>query len=277
MPSGPRLPPKKDVVLALLEGTDVFVHLDPRREGVKVPPWFKNQPNLILQVGLNMPVPIPDLEVDDESVSCTLSFNRSPFFCYIPWKAVYALVGADGRAMIWPDDVPEEVAAQAVSMKAKQEAKEAKRAHLRAVPDEGQPASAQEESTEAAESAQAADERAEAGEAVALEQAASDGEAPDRSELRASTPPLERLEVVPAPELDAEAAGDTEAAAAAAASDDAQLGALASRPSAPEPEADEARREAKSDAPTAEGPDDDETEGTPAKKRSLPPYLRVVK
>ncbi len=25
-----------------------------------------------------MPVPIPDLRLDDESMSCTLSFNRSP-------------------------------------------------------------------------------------------------------------------------------------------------------------------------------------------------------
>ena len=94
------LPPKKDVVLALLESTDVFVHLDPRTESVKVPAWFKHQPQLVLQIGLNMPVPIPDLEVDDDAVSCTLSFNRSPFFCFVPWQSVYALVGADGRAMV---------------------------------------------------------------------------------------------------------------------------------------------------------------------------------
>lgn len=120
MDSGTSLPAKKDVVLALLEGTDVFVHLDPRTEGVRVPAWFKRQPQLVLQVGLNMPVPIPDLEVDDEAVSCTLSFNRSPFFCFVPWAAIYALVGADGRAMVWPDDVPPEVAAQAASAGARE-------------------------------------------------------------------------------------------------------------------------------------------------------------
>ena len=60
-----------------------------------------------------MPVPIRDLNLDDEGMTCTLSFNRSPFFCIVPWTSVYAVVGCDdGRGMIWPDDVPPEVAQQ---------------------------------------------------------------------------------------------------------------------------------------------------------------------
>jgi stringent starvation protein B len=103
------LPPKKDVMMALLEGPSVYLHLDPRREGVVVPKWLTNQPQLVLQVGLNMAVRIPDLDIGDDGVSCTLSFNRSPFWCHLPWTAVYGLVGEDGRGMIWPDDVPEEL------------------------------------------------------------------------------------------------------------------------------------------------------------------------
>ena len=76
----PRLPPKKDVALALLEQSTMFVHLDPRGELVKVPTGFKKQPQLVLQVGLNMPVPIPDLEVNDEGIACTLSFSRTPHY-----------------------------------------------------------------------------------------------------------------------------------------------------------------------------------------------------
>ncbi|HLM75449.1 MAG TPA: ClpXP protease specificity-enhancing factor SspB [Polyangiaceae bacterium] len=106
------LPPKKDVALALLEGPSVFVHLDPRRPGVLVPKWFVGQPQLVLQVGLNMAIPIPDLKVDEDGVSCTLSFSRTPFWCSIPWSAVYALVGEDGRGMVWPNDVPPELVSQ---------------------------------------------------------------------------------------------------------------------------------------------------------------------
>jgi stringent starvation protein B len=105
-------PPKKEVALARLERSSVHLHLDPRADGVVVPPWFKKQPQLVLQVGLNMPVPIPDLRLDEDGLSCTLSFNRSPFFCVVPWKSVFAIVGDDGRGMVWPDDVPPEVAQQ---------------------------------------------------------------------------------------------------------------------------------------------------------------------
>jgi stringent starvation protein B len=102
-------PPKKDVALALLERSSLSVHLDPRPTAVVVPPWFKKQFQLVLQVGLNMPVPIPDLRLDDDGMSCTLSFNRTPFFCVVPWSSVFAMVGEDTRGMVWPDDVPVEV------------------------------------------------------------------------------------------------------------------------------------------------------------------------
>ncbi len=104
------LPPKKDVALALLERSTVFVHLDPRDDTAIVPPWFKKQPQLVLQIGLNMAVAIPDLRVDEAGLSCTLSFNRSPFHCVVPWGRVFALLGDDGRGMVWPDDLPAELA-----------------------------------------------------------------------------------------------------------------------------------------------------------------------
>lgn len=107
------LPPKKEVALALLERSSVHIHLDPRLSGVVVPTWFKKQAQLVLQIGLNMPVPIPDLRLDDEGMSCTLSFNRSPFFCFVPWSSVFAMVGEDKRGMVWPDDVPPEIAGMA--------------------------------------------------------------------------------------------------------------------------------------------------------------------
>jgi stringent starvation protein B len=119
-----QLPRKKDVALALLEQATVFVHIDPRSVEVRVPTWFKRQPQLVLQIGLNMPVPIPDLEVSDQGLSCTLSFNRAPHWCKIPWGSVFALVGESGRGMVWPDDVPPEVAAQAQKQQAAQAVRE---------------------------------------------------------------------------------------------------------------------------------------------------------
>lgn len=105
-------PPKKEVFDHLLSGPSVFVHLDPRRAGVVVPQWFKNKPTLVLQVGLNMAVAIPDLKSDLVGVACTLSFNREPYYCRLPWTAIFALIGEDQRGMVWPEDVPSEVHAQ---------------------------------------------------------------------------------------------------------------------------------------------------------------------
>ena len=116
---------KREFAIALLQESSVFVHLDPRREGVIVPGWLKRQPQLVLQVGLNMAVRIPDLDIGEQAICCTLSFNRSPFFCRVPWSAIFGLVGEDGRGRIWPEDVPLEIAAQMQQQASKEAAKEA--------------------------------------------------------------------------------------------------------------------------------------------------------
>ena len=95
--------------MLLVKGS-VFVHLDPRVQGVIVPDWLRKQPQLVLQVGLDLPVPIPDLSIDEDGVYATLSFNRSAFSCRMPWEAVFALVGDDGKGMVWPESFPVEIA-----------------------------------------------------------------------------------------------------------------------------------------------------------------------
>jgi stringent starvation protein B len=106
------LPPKQDVARALLLSGSMFIHLDPRVEGVMVPKWLKRQPQLVLQIGLDMAIPIPDLRVDEHGVYGTLSFNRSPFTCLVPWEAIFAVAGEDGRGMVWPESMPAEITAE---------------------------------------------------------------------------------------------------------------------------------------------------------------------
>jgi len=97
-----RLPTKRETVEILFaRGEDVWLHLEPRRSGVVVPESLKAQPRLVLQIGLNMPVPIKDLEVDDQGVRGTLSFDRQPFHCTVPWDAMFVIVGSRGEGGIW--------------------------------------------------------------------------------------------------------------------------------------------------------------------------------
>jgi len=102
-------PPHRPIAEALLKGGNMDVYLDPRLEGAKVPPQFRKNTRLILKVGYKMPVPIPDLKVTDTGISGTLSFNREPFFCDVPWSTVFALVGDDGRGMVWHELTPLEL------------------------------------------------------------------------------------------------------------------------------------------------------------------------
>lgn len=120
---------KKQVLSEALEGAPtVYIHLDARRDGVKVPDHHRQNPQLILRVGYMLTPPI-NIHLGDESVTCTLSFNRVPFGCELPWDAIYAIVGDDGRAAVWPDDIPPEAA----------KLKEAvQRAPLAAVPSPGE-------------------------------------------------------------------------------------------------------------------------------------------
>jgi hypothetical protein len=106
------LPAKKDVARALLLRGSLFVHLDPRRPGVLVPSRLRSQAQVVLQVGLDMPVPIPDLRVDEAGLFGTLSFKGVPFACFVPWGAVFALVGEDAKGMVWNTDMPVEIAAE---------------------------------------------------------------------------------------------------------------------------------------------------------------------
>lgn len=87
----------------------MFLHLDARRDGVQVPDHLKDRAQLILRVGYSLTPPI-NINVDDAGITCTLSFNRSLFSCVLPWNAIFGMVGDDGRAMLWPDDIPPEVA-----------------------------------------------------------------------------------------------------------------------------------------------------------------------
>ena len=106
----PTLPSKRDVTRQLLLRGPVLLHLDPRIEGTRVPSWLEAQGHLVLEVGLDLAVPIPDLRVHDEGAEGTLVFGDISHFCEMPWRAVFAVLGADGKGMVWPEDVPPEVA-----------------------------------------------------------------------------------------------------------------------------------------------------------------------
>jgi len=84
--------------------------MDARRPGVVVPDSLRGEPHLVLQYGHDLPIPIPDLEIDDYGVRATLSFSRTAHRTVIPWSAVYVVACDDGRGILYSEDVPQDVA-----------------------------------------------------------------------------------------------------------------------------------------------------------------------
>lgn len=85
----------------------VFVHLDSRQQDVIVPKQLR-QPQLRLQLGLNMECPMPDLKSDENGFSATLRFGGTFFHVVVPWSAVYVIVGDSGIGNVWEKDAPPE-------------------------------------------------------------------------------------------------------------------------------------------------------------------------
>lgn len=99
---------KRAMFAELLQEGIAALHLDPRAPGVQVPARFVGQPQLVLNFSYRYR--LHDFEVDDQVVEATLSFGGQPFFCRLPWYAVFAVTN-DGRdkGRVWAQDVPPEM------------------------------------------------------------------------------------------------------------------------------------------------------------------------
>ena len=96
---------KKEILLDLLERIWVYLQVNGTAPGVDLPDGLRT-PAVPLQIGYNMPLPIPDLKIDDWGVTCTLSFRRTPHTCRIPWNAIFAFTDGEGGGVVFPEDIP---------------------------------------------------------------------------------------------------------------------------------------------------------------------------
>jgi len=115
----------------LAEEDYVLLVINPLAEGVKLPPALieAGQP-VPLNIGFRMAVNVPDLEISDLGVSGTLSFNRTPHPCMLPWGAVMQIsVGDEHLVWVVPIGAQGDTSNEADA----DEAPEAKKNHLKLV------------------------------------------------------------------------------------------------------------------------------------------------
>jgi hypothetical protein len=236
------------------------------------------QSQLILQVGRRMAIPIPDLTIDDEGISCTLSFNRSPFWCRIPWSAIYALIGEGGRGGVWPEDVPPELQQQHGAAPPKGQTSRRGKPRLAAVVGgDGQtPERARAAATPIPPSDGPKDEdesmpvEAEASAAPGAATKLGDTSKPPAKSGDTPKPPAKSGDTPKPPAGDAPAVEDAPAVSKAPSDPPRRPRLVAAVPEpAPEP------------APDQVAPGEEAQPGGPGpgakKKREIPPYLRVIK
>ena len=87
----------------------VMIHLDPRHEGVIVPPRFQGDP--VLRLNLAYGFNLPALDLNDEGVYAVLSFSGKPFGCTIPWGAIFAMTLPDENHVgySWSTSIPSDI------------------------------------------------------------------------------------------------------------------------------------------------------------------------
>ena len=105
-------PSKKLITQGLYESGYVRVLFDPMAAGVVAPEYLKGPAQVAFDYGMALPVPIPDLDISDEGIRATLSFDRVPQRTFVPWGAVYCVVSPNFGTVAWPADVPTSVAAE---------------------------------------------------------------------------------------------------------------------------------------------------------------------
>ena len=98
--------PKQVVAEEWLRGDHIMVHLDARRDGVKVPANLSSQAGLSLKISYLFNA---QPSVDETGIYAPLRFGSEYFECFLPWGSIWGVTSEKGELRIWPDSVPVEL------------------------------------------------------------------------------------------------------------------------------------------------------------------------
>jgi hypothetical protein len=107
---------KQSVLTLALESGPVEVVLDARVPGVTVPAACKANYQLVLR--LDYMFQIPDLRIEEDRLVATLSFNRKPHHCVVPFDAVWSIRTVDSQedeAIFYVESMPSEIISRFLS------------------------------------------------------------------------------------------------------------------------------------------------------------------
>lgn len=89
-----------------------------------IPKHLREHDTLVFDYGRNLPVSIPDLAVDEDGISATLTFDRKPFKTFVPWSAVIFMLQPDGTGFAFEEHLDDETPVATVAPELPQSAPE---------------------------------------------------------------------------------------------------------------------------------------------------------
>lgn len=102
---------KHETLLDLLEVGLIMMHIDARHPNISVPTHLKDDPHLRLNLSYRFRV--PDLNITEESIEVTLSFQQVPHFCKIPLDAIWGVSQPPAPGIhLFLDSMPPEIVFQ---------------------------------------------------------------------------------------------------------------------------------------------------------------------
>lgn len=107
--SGEARPTKVTAFEAMLRDGWASLHVDARRPGVILPAALRREAHVTLEYARSSGAAMPDLCVARAGVSATLSLDHTLVWTYVPWSAVFAISDPEGRAVLYREDLPNEV------------------------------------------------------------------------------------------------------------------------------------------------------------------------
>lgn len=81
---------------------------------IKLPEYLLENPEVHLDLSYNLGINFP-MSLDDDGIRAVLSFNKTPFSCFIPWDALWLVATQDSselRVIIFPESVPPSIQRQ---------------------------------------------------------------------------------------------------------------------------------------------------------------------
>jgi len=113
-------PNKKEMLLELLENGLTMLHFNTNHPDLDVPDYLKEDHTLALN--LSYKFMLSDLDIQEGFIGVTLSFQRVPYFCHLPFDALWGLSQPPGQNLrLFPDCMPVEILFQMMAASAELE------------------------------------------------------------------------------------------------------------------------------------------------------------